>query len=177
MADQNYGDSQQAVQVFYPATATQGTNLQQEVAVSGSPGDRLASLLAGSNRYTATSVSFIYLGNVSGAVVSVNKALNPSGAGFSSLGSISLPSGTTGDVARCALAIDLLPGETCILTLESSGTGSVSITFDGYTSSFGPTEGEVEKPSGSKVINVTGEAGEITPVVLIADLPEESGDE
>jgi ABC-type phosphonate transport system ATPase subunit len=79
------------------------------------------------------------------------------------------------DISRIAVSVDLLPGE--VLAIQSeSGSGTVAITFDGFTSNFGPTEGEVEKSSGGKVINLTGDAESVTPVVLITE-PEESGDE
>ena len=179
MADQNYGDSQQAVQVFYPATATQGTNLVPASDISEV--GRMASVVAGSNRYTVTSISFAPVSSGDFANFSCSICKSSSIAGLTqTLGGIPLGAfadDSAGNVFRVAVAIDLLPGEVCFVVRGGTASaGSVSITFDGYTSNFGPIEGEVEKPSGSKVINVTGEA-EITPVVLIADVPEESGDE
>ena len=82
-----------------------------------------------------------------------------------------------GDVARVAVSIDLIPGEVCFITSYGNGVGSMAITFDGFTSQFGSTEGEVEKSGGGKVINITGAAESVTPVVLMADAPAGGSDE
>ena len=182
MADQNYGDSQQAVQVFYPTTATPGANLVPviELSVAG----RIASIVAGSNRYTVTSIglavdSATFTGSTSVAVA-VYKAAYATGSSVA-LGNIKLPDMVKGDVARVAVSIDLLPGEVCFLSSGGYAVGTVAITFDGFTSQFGSTEGEIDKPTAldgtKRVINLTGDASDITPVVRIADLSEEGGDE
>ena len=175
MADQNYGDSQQAVQVFYDPAAVISSRLVPGLDLASVAGTWLVSLSAGSNRYTVTGIGVACAGSSTAAAV-LRVAKYPSWAGSGEiLGTASLDAMYSLDVSRIAVSVDLLPGE--VLAVQSqSGSGTVSITFDGYTSNFGSTEGEVEKPSGGKVINVTG-VPEITPVVLIAELPEESGDE
>ena len=160
MADQNYGDAQQAVQVFYAASASPGVNLVP--VLDSSTTGRHASLVAGSNRYTVTSIAFAvtsatFTGSSSSAY-SISKSASAAGDTVA-LGNIKLPSMSKGDVARCQVALDLLPGEVCFLTSYGNGAGDLSITFDGYTSNFAPTEGEVEKPSGSKVINLPAIGG------------------
>ena len=148
MADQNYGNAQQVVQVFYPATATPGANLVPviDMSVTG----RIASIIAGSNRYTVTSIgigvdSTTFTGSTSVAIA-VYKAAYATGSSVA-LGNIKLPDMVQGDVARVAVSIDLLPGEVCFLNSGGYAVGTAAITFDGFTSQFGSTEGETDKPT------------------------------
>lgn len=154
MADQNYGNAQQAVQVFYDPAAVQGVNLVP--AVDSATTGRHASIVAGSNRYTVTSVAFTVTTNTftgSGSLAySIAKAATPTGP-TAPLGNFVLSDMVKGDVARCQLQVELLPGEVCFLTSYGNCVGSLSITFDGFTSQFGPIEGEVTKDQG-KVINL-----------------------
>ena len=110
MADQNYGNAQQAVQVFYDPAAVQGVNLVP--AVDSATTGRHASIVAGSNRYTVTSVAFTV----------TTTTFTGSGSLAYSIAKAATPTGPT-------------------------------ITFDGFTSQFGPIEGEVTKDQG-KVINL-----------------------
>jgi len=148
MSDQSYADSG-GVQIFHAGTPNDILVPEADLTATGSPsGTVLATLLAGTSRYTVTSVGVAVTSTITGSR-GLTVEVQVAGTGTAnSLGLLNLNSGDvqllTGDVVRVNVSIDLLPGQALVVKAgngtATAGTGA--ILFEGYSSQFAGTSSE-----------------------------------
>ena len=181
MSDQSYADSG-GVQIFHAGTPNAILVPEVDLTATGSPsGTVFATLLAGTSRYTVTSVGVAAMSTVTGSRT-LTIQVQVAGTGTANnTALLDLNSGSTqllkGDVVRANVSIDLLPGQALVVKAAggNASAGNGAILFEGYSSQFGGTSDDpidIRQPASgnpSKLYNSPGQTAE-TPVVRSAPL-------
>lgn len=144
MSDQSYADSG-GVQIFSAGTPNELLVPEVDLTATGSPnGTRFLAAVAGTNRYTVTSVGFAFTEDLVGSRVLIGQVIPVGGGTALNTFYFDLAEGglSSGSVIRRATSIDVLPGQ-AFLVGTSSGNASAGagvVLIEGYSSGFGPVE-------------------------------------
>ena len=144
MSDQSYADSG-GVQIFHAGTPNDILVPEVDLTATGSPnGTRLLTAVAGTNRYTVTSVGMAFTEALVGARSLIGQVIPVGGGTALNTFYFDLAEGglSSGSVLRRAISIDVLPGQAFLIGTSSgnASAGAGVILIEGYSSGFGPVE-------------------------------------